>query len=87
MPHAPAAQPILWTTFSHNHTSISDVYSVQRTRSHKERDHQADQDVGGWIILKWILEIRLGSMDCIDLAPDWDQWRALVNTAMNLQAS
>jgi hypothetical protein len=24
--------------------------------SQKERDHQEDQDVGGWIILKWILE-------------------------------
>jgi hypothetical protein len=22
----------------------------------KERDHWEDQDVGGWIILKWILE-------------------------------
>jgi hypothetical protein len=22
----------------------------------KERDHLEDQDVGGWIILKWILE-------------------------------
>jgi hypothetical protein len=24
--------------------------------SHKERDHKKDQDVGGWIILKLILE-------------------------------
>jgi hypothetical protein len=24
--------------------------------SQKERDHKGDQDVGGWIILKWILE-------------------------------
>jgi hypothetical protein len=23
----------------------------------KERDHWEDQDVGGWTILKWILEI------------------------------
>jgi hypothetical protein len=22
----------------------------------KERDHQEDQDVGGWIVLSWILE-------------------------------
>jgi transcription termination factor 2 len=29
-------------------------------------------------------EIRLGDMDWIDLAQDRDQWRALVNTAMNL---
>jgi hypothetical protein len=25
-------------------------------KSHKERDHWEDQDVGGWLILKWILE-------------------------------
>jgi hypothetical protein len=24
--------------------------------SQEERDHWEDQDVGGWIILKWILE-------------------------------
>jgi hypothetical protein len=24
--------------------------------SQKERDHYEDQDVGGWTILKWILE-------------------------------
>jgi hypothetical protein len=23
--------------------------------SHKERDHSEDQDVGGWLILKWLL--------------------------------
>jgi hypothetical protein len=50
----------------------------------KERDQ--DQDVGGWRILKWILEIiGWDGMDWIELAQDRDQWRALVNTAMNLQ--
>jgi hypothetical protein len=29
-------------------------------------------------------EIRWGDMDWIDLAQDRDQWRALVNTVMNL---
>jgi hypothetical protein len=30
-------------------------------------------------------EIEWDSMDWIDLAQDWDQWRALVNTVMNLR--
>jgi hypothetical protein len=30
-------------------------------------------------------EIRWDGVDWIDLAQDRDQWRALVNTAMNLQ--
>jgi len=32
-------------------------------------------------------EVGCGGMDCIDLAPDRDKWRALVNVAMNLQVS
>jgi hypothetical protein len=30
-------------------------------------------------------EIERGGMDWIDLAQDRDQWRAVVNTAMNLR--
>jgi hypothetical protein len=30
-------------------------------------------------------EIRWGGVDWIDVAQDRDQWRALVNTIMNLQ--
>jgi hypothetical protein len=30
-------------------------------------------------------EIAWGGMDCIDLAQDRDQWRPLVNTAMNFR--
>jgi hypothetical protein len=52
--------------------------------SHNVGDHWEDQDVGGWLILKWILE-RWDDMDGIDLAQDRDQWRALVNTVMNLR--
>jgi hypothetical protein len=33
----------------------------------KERDHWKDQEVGGWTILKWILEIYDG-MEWIDMA-------------------
>jgi hypothetical protein len=32
-----------------------------------------------------LLEIGWGGMDWIDLAQDRDQWRALVNTVMNLR--
>jgi hypothetical protein len=31
--------------------------------SQKERDHWEDQDIGGWTVLKWILN----GMDWIDL--------------------
>jgi hypothetical protein len=34
--------------------------------SQKERDHWEDQDVGGWTILKWILE-RYDGMEWIGL--------------------
>jgi hypothetical protein len=45
-----------------------------------------DLDVRGRIILRWVLrEIGWGDMDWIDLAQDRDQWRALVNTVMNLR--
>jgi hypothetical protein len=32
-----------------------------------------------------VREIGWDSMDWIKLAQDWDQWRALVNTVMNLR--
>jgi hypothetical protein len=52
----------------------------------KESDHWEDQDVGGWDNIKMDpREIGWDGMDCIDLAQDRDQWRALVNTVMNLR--
>jgi hypothetical protein len=47
--------------------------------SQKERDHWEDQDVGGRTVLRW------DGMDWIDLVQDRDQWRALLNTVMNLR--
>jgi hypothetical protein len=56
--------------------------------SHKERYHWEDQDVGGWTISKWILrEIGWDGVDWIDMAQNRDQWRALVNTVLNLRVS
>jgi hypothetical protein len=43
--------------------------------------------MGGCIILKWILEIGWGGVGWVDLAQDRDQWRALVNTVMNLSVT
>jgi hypothetical protein len=41
--------------------------------SRKERYHWEDKDVGGWTILKWILEKQDGSgMGWIGLAQDRD---------------
>jgi hypothetical protein len=51
----------------------------------KEKDHSEVQDVGGWAILKWILEIGWDGVNWIDLSQDRDQWRTLVNTVMNLR--
>jgi hypothetical protein len=52
----------------------------------KERAHWEDQNAGGWTMLKWILERERGwgGVDCIDMTQDRDQWRALVNTVLNL---
>jgi hypothetical protein len=52
--------------------------------SQMERDHWEDQGIGGWTILKWILEVEWDDMDWIDLAQDGDQLRAHVNIVINL---
>jgi hypothetical protein len=42
---------------------------------------------------RWVDNIKMdlkriwGCMDWTDLAQDWDQWRALVNTVMNLRVA
>jgi hypothetical protein len=51
--------------------------------SQKERDHWEDQDVDN--IKMDLGEIGWDSRDWIELAQDRNQWRALVNTVMNLR--
>jgi hypothetical protein len=52
----------------------------------KERDYWGDLDVGGRLIKMDLRERERGwgDMDWINLAEGRDQWRALVNTVMNL---
>jgi hypothetical protein len=50
----------------------------------KEKDHWEVQGLGGWTILKWILEIAWDCMDWIDLVQDRHQWRAPANTVTKL---
>jgi hypothetical protein len=58
-----------------------------RWRSQKERYLWRSPDVDGWIILEWISEIEWDGMDWVDLVQDRDQWKAFVNTVMNLRVS
>jgi hypothetical protein len=46
-----------------------------------ERGQYEDQDLGGWIILRWY------GVDWIGLAQDRDKCRALVNTVISLWVS
>ena len=49
---------------------------------------EKEKTLGGWITFKMDLrEIGWGGVDRIDLPQYTNQWRALVNTVMNLQSS
>jgi hypothetical protein len=53
--------------------------------SQKEREHWEDQN--RWVdnIKMDLREIRWDGVDWIDRAEDRDQWKALVNTVLNLR--
>jgi hypothetical protein len=51
----------------------------------KARDHWEDLCVGGRITLIWTLRRRIDGANWIQLAQDRVQWRACVNTIMNLR--
>jgi hypothetical protein len=54
----------------------------------RQRDQKEHQYIVGWINVKIDLgEIGWGNVDWFGLAQDRDKWRALVNTAMNLQVA
>jgi hypothetical protein len=59
------------------------MHKVYWWESPKERDHWEDQEIGGWVILKWIL--GRGDMNWIDLSQDRGQWRALTNMVMDFE--
>jgi len=51
----------------------------------KGRDHSEDLGVDWKIILEWILGRLSEDLHWMHLAQDMDQWRAVVNTVMNLR--
>jgi hypothetical protein len=50
----------------------------------RERDLLEDIGREGRIIKMVLQDVRLGDLDWIDLAQDRKEWRALVNSVMNL---
>jgi hypothetical protein len=51
------------------------------------RDHLEALGVDGRLVLQWVFKKCDGSVDCIDLTQDRDEWRALVNAVINLRVS
>jgi hypothetical protein len=51
----------------------------------RERDNLEDLGRDGRIIKMDLHDVRLGGLDWIDLAQDRKEWRALVNSVMNLE--
>jgi len=52
----------------------------------RESEHLEDPSTDGRIILIWISKKWDGGKDWIDLARNWDRWRALVRAVLNVRA-
>jgi hypothetical protein len=63
------------------------VHSRCWSENQKERDHSEDLGVDGKIMRLYLRKIGWNSVDWIHLAQDTVQWRAVVNTLMNLRVS
>ena len=48
------------------------------------RGHFENLSLDGRIMLKWFFKTWDGGLDWIDLAQDWNEWRAVVNKVMNV---
>jgi hypothetical protein len=59
-------------------------FTIHRDRYQKERDYSEDLGVDGRTLFEWILE-KWEVVDWMDQAQNRDQWRAVVNTVVNLR--
>jgi hypothetical protein len=48
------------------------------------KGHLEDLGLYGRTILKWFFKTCDGGLDWINVAQDWDEWRAVVNTVMKV---
>jgi hypothetical protein len=70
------------------HTANGDKRNAYRTLMGKpEGKRPLGRSRSRWVddVKMDLREIAWGGIDCIDLAKDMDQWRAPVNTVMNLR--
>jgi hypothetical protein len=75
-----------WAEHEARMGQVSSAYRILVGKSEGKRPLEV-QIADERIILGWILETWWEVVDWIHLAQDMDQWRALMNTVMNLRVS